>query len=135
MDLQKECIARFDKLREHIAALTRLVDILSAGGKKSLNDVAATLPPRESAELHFTLAFSITALYNAHLRCQGTDASKHSISQEEERLKSYISKLTPIVEQAEKRKHVVDVEAAARIVGFHTSAEGNPPYEAKKPRH
>ena len=100
--------------------------------------MSSSLPPRESAELYFSLAQTVVSLYHALLRCQGTDPSKHSIHLEEERLLSYATKLSVATDEGGSRNpRSIDVDAVERMITHHTEPAverdtGNP---AKRMKH
>lgn len=80
--------------------------------------MVSKLPPRECAELHVSLGIVLISLYKAQLRCQGTDVSKHSIAQENDRLASYLAKLR-YSDDVKSRKISVDGVAAEIFVSSH----------------
>ena len=119
MDLKSVCLSQFSRLRESLADWNTALDAMSAEGSVSLTDLSSSLPPRGSAELHFAVTYAVIALYEAQLRCQETDVAKHAVRREVERLEAYRAKLSM---RGEKRKAVVDVEAASRIIQHYTAA-------------
>ena len=114
MDIQSAYINRFDTIRQEVEKLSSLISTLSQDGAINLAELCTSLPPREREELSYTLSHTITVLYTALLRCQGTDASKHSISKETERLQSYLDKLT-----GKDGRISVDVNASDRMIQHH----------------
>ena len=78
----------------------------------NVGNYMSNLPPRESAELHIALAHAIITLYRSQLLCHGTDAAKHPISLEMERLNSYVKKLS----SQDGTRPRVDQNSAQRLV-------------------
>ena len=78
----------------------------------NVSSFLSSLPPRDSAEMNLALANAIISLYRAQLACQGTDADKHPISHELERLQSYVKRLSGDSDSRGK----VNKAAVARIV-------------------
>lgn len=95
MDIQGAFINRFEKIRTDAKSISDSIPRLYHDGAVNLPDICASLPPRDCTEVTLAVASSIIALYGAHLRCHGTEVSKHALAQEEERLSSYILKLKP----------------------------------------
>ena len=110
-------INKFSELAKNCRKLSDVLDVIRSYESESSLDVISKLPPRECAELHVTLGVALISLYRAHLRCQGIDESKHSIAQEEDRLQSYLRKMTPII--VDTRDTLVDNQAAKRMVHTH----------------
>lgn len=94
MDLEALYTARFQRLDSAVEDLKSGLNAISSSGKLQLQTVVENLAPREAAELNMTVAAAIVSLYRAHLRCQGTDDSKHVIGQECERIDTYVAKLS-----------------------------------------
>jgi len=95
MDLQGQSLATFDTISNNISRVLQTLENVSGPTGKSLGEISSTLPPREATELNFTLANVIVSMFGSALRCQGTDSTKHAIQKEEERLRSYLGKLSP----------------------------------------
>ena len=94
MDLESLYSQRFTRLITEVQNLRSSLVHLTDTGNKNHKSLIENLAPREIAELNLTVAVSIISLYKAHLRCQGTDDSKHAIMQECERLEAYLPKLS-----------------------------------------
>jgi hypothetical protein len=99
MDLQRQSIEKLEVISKYADKVSVTLDKISTNGAKSLSDISMNLPPREAVEFNFALAYAIVSMFGSNLRCQGTDSSRHAIQKEEERLRTYIEKLSPLAER------------------------------------
>lgn len=98
--------------------ISSLIDSVTSPACESLTELMNQLAPRESAEFHLSLGIGLISLYKAHLRCQGVDEKNHAISQEDDRLASYLAKM----KLADDRRILVDASSTKRIVSYQLSS-------------
>lgn len=119
MDLEKSYTSRFSVLEKEFQKLSFSIKSLKKDELSTLSDLCSSLPARERCELCYVLAQSISVLYCALLRCQGTDASKHAVTKENERLKSYLDKLIQADASVSKPTVSVNIPASSRMIKHH----------------
>lgn len=122
MDISSSYVTRCDNLKTDLLKLSQLISRLSSSGAAGLPSVGNSLMPRERAELAYALAYSVLTTYTALLRCQGTDASKHAVNREEDRMRSYLDKLTQNINPDSQVKQMLSKDVASRMVTHHLNS-------------
>jgi len=81
-----------------------------------LSTTASTLPLLDKAKLHILATYTLESLLFSALRLNGIDAKSHPVFAELSRVKEYFAKIKAAEGAGQKRKLVVDKDAAGRMV-------------------
>mmetsp|Transcript_28722 Transcript_28722/g.45034 ORF Transcript_28722/g.45034 Transcript_28722/m.45034 type:complete len:149 (-) Transcript_28722:1442-1888(-) len=133
-ELPADMDSRLTALEE---AMTKLEQELEPALNTNWDTLTGDLEALDKAKLNLMIAYAADSLFFLYLKTQGQDPTQHPISEEVERVKSYLVKLKDAVSPAEREQARLRLnkEAAARFIMAGTGQGGkrSEPEESPEP--